>query len=166
MTADSYMYPNGTHTFWLTSPFPIQCTWVLVTDHAYMYIQCRLTLDSLAHSPFPIPHSPYSVHTHTCDRPCLHVHVHVYTMQVDSRLTSPFLVHSCDVEVGGAVGVGADQDACFRKVQTQQLDALLQGASLATPKRAQHQGGDLYRLTTCTCTCTCRRCVHVCRLPK
>ena len=88
MTADSYMYPNGTHTFWLTSPFPIQCTWVLVTDHAYMYIQCRLTLDSLAHSPFPIPHSPYSVHTHTCDRPCLHVHV--YTMQVDSRLTSPF----------------------------------------------------------------------------
>ena len=58
-------------------------------------------------------------------------------------LTCPLLVHSLNVEVGRAVGVGADQDPGLGKMQTQQFDALLQRARLATPEWAEHQRWDL-----------------------
>ena len=58
-------------------------------------------------------------------------------------LTCPLLMHSLNVEVGRTVGVGADQDPGLGKMQTQQFDALLQRACLATPKRTEHQRWDL-----------------------
>ena len=58
-------------------------------------------------------------------------------------LTCPLLVHSLNVEVGRTVGVGADQDPGLGKMQTQQFDALLQRACLATPEWAEHQRWDL-----------------------
>ena len=59
-------------------------------------------------------------------------------------LTCPLLVHALYVEVGSAVGVGADEDTSLRKMQTQQFDALLEGTSLATPKRTKNQRWDLH----------------------
>ena len=58
-------------------------------------------------------------------------------------LTCPLLMHSLNVEIGRTVGVGADQDPGLGKMQTQQFDALLQRACLATPERTEHQRWDL-----------------------
>ena len=62
-------------------------------------------------------------------------------------------MHSLNVEVGRTVGVGANQDPGLGKMQTQQFDALLQRACLATPERAEHQRWDLNIKTIIVSTC-------------
>ena len=62
-------------------------------------------------------------------------------------------MHSLNVEVGRTIGVGANQDPGLGKMQTQQFDALLQRACLATPERTEHQRWDLDIKTIIVSTC-------------